>query len=246
MFSVSGNSTNLTIFINNSSTFWNVSLSAPSGEKLHPGIYSKAERAPFRTGRSPGIDISGDGAGCNEVWGNFTINQIATDSTGKVNLLDATFLQRCESETAPALKGSIKLNALPLTFSFVSDAGDYIGSGESKSYTNSSSIFSLTGSDTSFTYSVSGLRDNWNASISAPIGQKLKVGTYSTARFNDETHAGLDFSGNGRGCNSSTGQLKISAIDVDSKNKITGFTATFTQHCEGLAPAINGKINYYD
>ena len=243
--SVSGDASYLTFSVSTDTEFWSVVLAAPIGEELHPGTYYNAERAAFRTGRSPGLDVYGDGRGCNQIWGSFAINQIETDTSGNVTLLDATFSQSCESATAPLLQGIVKYKMRPLSFSFVSDPGDYIGGGLSKSYFGATSLFSLTGSNTYLQYSVSGLRDSWLALISPPTGQTLKVGTYDTMRFADSMHAGLDFFGDGRGCNTSTGTLEISGITLDGSGKPTSLSATFEQHCEDATPALHGMINYY-
>jgi hypothetical protein len=224
---------------------WDVFLAAPAGEQLHPAIYYNAERADFRTGRSPGLDVSGDGRGCNEVWGNFAVNQVATDASGNITLLDATFTQQCESATAPLLQGIVKFNALPLSYSFVSDPGDYIGQGETKSYEGATSLFFLGGTNTGVGYSVSGERDNWNVGITPPTGQQLRVHSYKTKRSADKSNASLDVSGDGRGCNTSTGTLNITAITFDAQGNVTSLNATFEQHCEGGTPALKGTIHYY-
>jgi hypothetical protein len=207
-------------------------------------MYYDAERAAFRTGHAPGIDVSGNGRGCNEIWGSFAINQIATDAAGKVTMLDATFTQRCESSTAPALKGVVKFNARPLSYSFRSDAGDYIGGGIAKTYFGATSTFSLKGTDRRLQYSVSGLRDDWTALIEAPSGRRLKTRTYNTSRFADANHAGLDVFGNGRGCNQSTGTLTITAITLNRQGNVTRLGATFEQHCEGAAAALHETIRH--
>src|SRR5579862_276901 len=58
------------------SEWWDVDLVAPVGTTLSPGTYYGAERAPFQTGRAPGLTVDGDGRGCNNDYGTFTINQI--------------------------------------------------------------------------------------------------------------------------------------------------------------------------
>jgi len=244
--SVNGTKAFLTLTVSTPTEFWFVELAAPSGEKLRPGRFYNAERASFRTGRAPGLDVSGDGRGCNEVWGTFTINQISADVSGKVAVLDATFMQQCELPTAPVLTGVVKFNALPLRYVFASDPGDYIGGGIMKTYEGGTSIFSMSGSAISLLYSVSGERDNWTASISAPAGQTLKPGNYTTARFADSNHAGLDVFGDGRGCSQSTGTLTIIAIGEDGQGAITGLHASFVQHCEGGAAALHGKVRFYE
>jgi hypothetical protein len=242
--SLSGTATDLTFSVSTATEFWYVELGAPAGEKLHPGRYYDAERAAFRTGRSPGLDAYGV-SGCNQVWGGFAIHQIATDRDGKVIMLDASFLQRCESPTAPAFAGVVKFKAPPLSYAFRSDVGDYIGGGVSQAYYGDTTIFTLNGTDVNFQYTVSGMRDDWTVVVSAPSGKRLRPGTYPTAVFADRTHAGLDVFGDGRGCSSNTGTLIIDAITVGKSGNITSLSARFEQHCEGGAPALQGIIRYY-
>jgi hypothetical protein len=242
---LSGTAENLTFSVVTQTEFWFLQLAAPAGELLHPGHYYDAERASFRTGRAPGLDVSGDGRGCNQVWGGITINQIEADANGTVTLLDATFIHQCESSTAPRLFGAGKYNASPLSYSFISDPGDYIGGGVSKSYAGATSLFSLSGTDTYLQYGVSGERDNWTAIMRPPTGQHLGVGTYETTRFGDATHAGLDVFGDGRGCNTSTGTLTINEISFDGAGNVTRLNSTFEQHCEGGSPALHGTIHFY-
>lgn len=90
---------------------WTLNLSAPTGGLLVPGTYVGATRYPFNSSSEPGISVYGDGRGCNNDYGTFTIYQIASDSTGALSQLNATFEQTCESATAPALVGFIRFNA---------------------------------------------------------------------------------------------------------------------------------------
>lgn len=243
--SISGTNAYLTVNITNGNERWSVDLAAPRGEKLRPGKHYDAERAAFRTGLAPGLDVSGNGRGCNEVWGQFSIRQISADSTGKVTMLEATFIQHCESARAPALKGTVRFNARPLTYSFTSDAGDWIGGGISKQYFGDTTTFSLQGDDTSVSYSVSGRRDDWNIDIRPPTGQRLQPGTYDTARFAGTSVAGLDVSGNGRGCNASRGRLTIRTITFNTQGTITSLNASFIQRCDGDSAALRGTIRHF-
>ena len=115
----------------------------------------------FRTGRAPGLEVTVTGRGCNRIFGKFSINQIETDDTGEVTVLDATFVQQCESSTAPLLKGAIKVSARPLSFTAQGDRpGDPIGGGPPKTYRGADSIFSLTGGRRGLQYDVSGRQDD--------------------------------------------------------------------------------------
>ncbi|WP_392964369.1 hypothetical protein [Streptomyces sp. LN245] len=244
--SAGGSAEDVRFRVSTDSTWWDVELAAPHGEKLHLGIYRNAERAAFRTGRSPGLDVSGDGRGCNEVYGQFSVNQIETDADGAITLLDATYTQHCESATAPALKGVVKYRAYPLSYAYTSDAGDYIGQGLSQTHTGSTSTFSISGYGDGFQYGVSGKREDWSAIITPPDGERFAAGsTYTTQRFHGPGTAGLDMGGNGRGCNSSTGELTISKLALNGDGTVKAFAATFVQHCEGGTPALRGTIHYY-
>ena len=90
---------------------WTLNLSAPSGGLLVPGTYVGATRYPFNSSGAPGVSVYGDGRGCNNDYGTFTIYQIASDSTGALSQLNATFTQTCEQLTAAPLVGFIRYNA---------------------------------------------------------------------------------------------------------------------------------------
>ncbi|MGY0024726.1 hypothetical protein [Streptomyces sp. cg35] len=232
--------------VSTDTTWWDVELAAPTGEKLHPGVYRNAERAPFRTGRSPGLDVSGDGRGCNEVYGQFSVNQIATDDSGAITLLDATYTQHCERADAPALKGTVKYRAYPLSYAYTSDADDYIGQGAAQTHTGATSTFGLSGYGDGVQYSVSGKREDWTALITPPDGEQLTAGTtYRTERSHGPGVAGLDVFGNGRGCNQSTGELTVTKLTRGDDGTVRAFAATYVQHCEGGTSALRGTIHYY-
>ncbi|MEU0738506.1 hypothetical protein [Streptomyces sp. NPDC006134] len=227
-------------------TWWDVDLAAPAGEKLRPGVYRNAERAAFRTGRSPGLDVTGDGRGCNEVYGQFSVNQIETDASGAITVLDAAYTQRCESADAPALKGVVKFHAFPLGYSYTSDAGDYIGQGLTQNHTGATSTFSLSRYGDGVQYGVSGKREYWTALLTPPTGEQFEAGrTYKAERSHGAGVAGLDVFGNGRGCNQVTGELTVTRLARGDDGAIEAFAATFTQHCEGGEPALRGTVHYY-
>jgi hypothetical protein len=209
-------------------------------------VYLDAERAAFRTGRSPGLDVGGNGSGCNEVFGQFTVDQIESDGDGNITVLDVTYSRRCESAEATPVTGRLRYRAYPLSYEFVSDENDYIGSGETRSYTNSTTVFGLSGTVNRLGFSVSGRRDDWHGTIAPPPGEELAVGTYTGARrFNDEGGPQLDVSGNGRGCNQLTGSFTIHELVADADGKVTAVWLSFEQHCEGGEPALRGTFRYY-
>lgn len=245
VFSIRGTGDSVTVYVDaKDGARWSIDLAAPNGTRLSPGGLYKVERAAFRSGRSGGLDVSGNSRGCNQVWGEVGVRQVAYDADGQVASLEANFTQRCENDDAPELSGVVRYEMPQLSLRLDSDPGDYIGQEIEKSYYNDTSVFALVGTRNGLQYAASGQRDDWLALIAPPTGRTLRAGNYRTARFADATHAGFDFFGNGRGCNQTTGTLRIYAITSDSDGRIKTLAADFEQHCEGGTAALRGSIRY--
>jgi len=103
------------ISFNSSSTWWYLDFAPIVGTgPLGPGVYLNAERAPFASPGHPGLDVSGTGAGCNQLTGRFTVLEAVYSGNAIVSFA-ADFEQHCESSTAPPLFGSIRINStIPL------------------------------------------------------------------------------------------------------------------------------------
>ncbi len=328
----------------------------PAGEKLGTGLYTGAQRAVFRDEGQPGIDISGDGRGCNEITGSFDIKELR-QRDGVITRLWLTYEQHCEGGI-PATWGEIRINmprpagtfrtstkavwwpdrdvggvatvvpitvwaggessltvtsaqivgldaadfvkrvddctgvtlapgdaceiwvrSLPITagphvavlklvdstgavrttqldafgvpgrtrFTMKSDAGDYIGAGGSYTYTPTDSTIGVAGSRTYVGGGIDGANgDWWYFSFDAPSGDILAPGTYDKATrypFNG-TGAGLDISGNGRGCNTLTGKFTVTHARFYPNGGVRSFAVDFEQHCEGATPALRGTLEY--
>jgi hypothetical protein len=93
-----------------SDTWWDVHLAAPSNDVLEPGVYEGAARWPFQLVNQPGLDVSGDGRGCNTLTGRFEVLEARYRPNGDVLSLAADFEQHCEG-LAPALHGAIRFNS---------------------------------------------------------------------------------------------------------------------------------------
>src|SRR5258708_17537439 len=70
-------------------------------------------RAGFQSGGAAGLDVYGDGRGCNTVFGSLTVNSIDSTPSGEVDFVDASFTQECDAATNPALTGTIRYAAPP-------------------------------------------------------------------------------------------------------------------------------------
>ena len=158
--------------------------------------------------------------------------------------------------TIGGVSGSFQVSTLPgmptgdiLYYS--SEPGDYIGMG----------IMELMGSFSQYTFSPpspsatqpmfsiiqSGYSNWWSLSLKMPSGGLLSPGSFENAQraaFTPSGTPGLDFSGNGRGCNADSGRFDILEASYDPSGNVQKFAINFEQHCEGMAPALFGQLRY--
>jgi len=87
---------------------YSLEFAAPPGQALTVGVYDKAQRAPFREAGRPGIDISGDGRGCNTVTGRFEVKAFDVTPAGVLERLWIVYEHHCEGGTS-ALFGEVRL-----------------------------------------------------------------------------------------------------------------------------------------
>ena len=59
--------------------------------------------------------------------------------------------------------------------------------------------------------------------------------------FHNPARGGLNWSGDGRGCNTLNGWFAIDQITIES-GAVTGLDLRFAQHCEGTSSALYGVI----
>ncbi|MFI2237421.1 hypothetical protein [Streptomyces chrestomyceticus] len=241
---LSGDAGQVRLRVSTADEWWDVEIAAPKGEQLRPGVYRDAERAAFRTGRSPGLDVGGNGRGCNEVYGQFSVDQIATDASGAVTLFDASYTQKCESATAQPLKGTVKYRALPLSYTYKSDAGDWVGQGKSVTHTGATSTFRLSDSyGGGVSFGVEGKREYWTAEFRPPTGERLTAGrTYQVTGAEGGTTLGVY--GNGRACGNATGEFTVDRLYFTDEGEVTGLSARYRQVCGGGTAGMSGTVHY--
>jgi hypothetical protein len=87
----------------------------------------------------------------------------------------------------------------------------------------------------------------WDAGLSSrELGVPLAVGTYTDAErltFASPGHPGLSVTGDGRGCNTISGQFWVHQISV-AGGVLQSFTASWEQHCEAGVPQLRGCVRY--
>lgn len=105
-FSIRGTNHDIHASVSGQGDWWYLEFRGPSNGDLRVGQYINAERAPFVTGKAPGLDVNGDGRGCNTLAGDFNIRTLVWTSNGTVSQMDVLFEQHCEGMT-PALRGEL-------------------------------------------------------------------------------------------------------------------------------------------
>jgi hypothetical protein len=90
--------------------WWYLDFGPPSALKFMKGEYVAAQRFAFHSPTRPGIDVSGDGRGCNTDAGQFLLSELAFNPDGSVARFAIDFEQHCEG-APPALYGSFRYNS---------------------------------------------------------------------------------------------------------------------------------------
>jgi len=127
-----------------------------------------------------------------------------------------------------------------------SDGGDFIGGGSPQEFDSTNASFSGTVSTGGINLSVSGGTSglSWSFVIDPPPSASFRVGYYpkvQRAEFRSAGFAGLDITGDGRGCNIISGAIDVRDMAV-SGSTITRLDLLYEQHCEGGPPALFGEV----
>jgi hypothetical protein len=248
---------------------WSGSFLLPAAAgNLQAGYFSGLTRAPFADQAIGGIEWGGEGRGCNMLTGWLAIDKL-TLNAGVVTAIDLRFEQHCEGGAA-ALRGQVHWVASdpsnvagpvnpppaglwsPTGFVapagnyvyLVSDSGDYIGGGRTELLTSANTTISVDGHLTAaLQISAGGWYGNF---VGMNTLSQLAPGYYGGLQrypFHNPLRGGLDWSGNGRGCNKLTGWFVVDKATY-SLGELLAIDLRFEQHCEGGAPALHGMIHW--
>jgi Calx-beta domain len=91
-------------------TFWYLDFVPPVAANLTPGHYEGSMGYPFQSPLTPGLNVSGDGLGCNTLTGRFTVLEAEYGPTGDVVRFAVDYEQYCDSSSSP-LFGSVRINS---------------------------------------------------------------------------------------------------------------------------------------
>ena len=89
-------------------TEFDASFSTPTGEAFLSREYSAAQRWSMADAGHPAIEVSGDGRGCNDIAGSFTVSDVVYAPDGSLSRFSAAFSQVCDDSRIPA-RGSIEI-----------------------------------------------------------------------------------------------------------------------------------------
>ena len=148
------------------------------------------------------------------------------------------------------LLGARSASAAQTVLTYVSDAGDYIGQGEEVTFTAADGSFSVVptyANGLNVTFTTPTFSHWWYLYFGAADAQVLVAGSYENTErfaFKSPGHPGLDFTGDGRGCNTSTGRFNLLEIERDAAGQVVKLAIDFEQHCEGGVPALFGQVRF--
>jgi len=250
----------------NGDEWWNAQFQAP-GATIQKGTYAGLARYPFHDPAKGGLIWGGEGRDCTTLTGSFTVDSV-TYTAGKLARLDLRFEQHCGGAAA-ALRGTIHWRdddttapAGPVSpapsglwqppaglpgagnYAFLqSDPGDWVGAGQTQLYTAPAAPVSVTADGGHVTVSVGGWRGDFQTM--GPLTQ-LQPGYYGGLMrypFHNPAKGGMDWGGNGRGCNKLSGWFMVDQATY-SGGSLTALDLRFEQHCEGSPAALRGAVHW--
>ena len=194
-----------------------------------------ASNTVYRVTITTGVkDLAGTAMSANYSWTFQTL--VLGSSTGPVNPPPVGLWQPASGST-------------PATGNFVylqSDAGDYIGLGQTYTYTPATAILSVSATGGLLSVGVNG-NTWWNGNFRTmnTISQ-LQPGYYPGLQrypFNNPVLGDLDWSGAGRGCNTLKGWFAVDSVTYVN-GTLTAIDLRFEQNCEGSTTALHGAIHW--
>ena len=251
---------------------WSGQFMSPStNANLERGMYANLRRYPFNDPATGGLSWYGNN-GCNTLSGWFRVDKVIYDSTALM-AIDLRFEQHCEGATpalhgtihwraddsteppgpvtpVPSGLWQPAADATPPNVNYVyldSDPGDWVGAGEISAYTPATATLRATSSSGLLSIDVSGPA-TWHGDFKAmsTLTDKLLTGYYGdlgTYPFHNPAKGGLDWFGQGRGCNGVHRWFAIDQVKY-AGDSLEAVDLRFEQRCEGSTAALHGVIHW--
>jgi hypothetical protein len=130
--------------------------------------------------------------------------------------------------------------------SLQSDSGDYIGGGQTYTYSQANAKMVVSATAGCLSISIDG-DQKWSGDFQVPSTlNQLQVGRYDNLQrypYHDPAKGGLNWSGQGRGSNALAGWFAIDGVTYEN-GVLTAIDIRFEQHIDGAAPALRGQIHW--
>jgi hypothetical protein len=251
---------------------WHADFEPPAGNTfVQVGTYENLTLYGLHDPAIGGMSWTGEGRACTSVSGRFIVNSVEYDNT-TLTEIDFDFEQYCDGSGA-ALRGNIYWNlndttsppgpvvpppgslwepaagTVPDTGNYAyleSQSGDFIGGGANYLYTGASAILSANGADGHLSVSIEST-ERWMGDFQVMnVLSRLEAGYYPDLQrypFHNPVKGGLNWTGEGRGCDDVTGWFVIDSVTYDLTT-LTAIELRFEQHCDGGGPALYGAIRW--
>lgn len=248
---------------------WHADFQLPNSmSQIVPGYYPGVTRYPFHDPVVGGLTWYGEGRGCNTLTGWFAVDH-ATYAGGVLTAAIIRFEQHCEGG-ARALYGTIRWSAsdplappgpewpipaglwapapgtTPASGSFVhlvSESGDYIGDGQTYTYTPTNATLNISENAGYVRVIAGGWYGDFQVMASVASLQRGYYGSLERYPFHNPARGGLSWWGNGRGCNVLTGWFAVDSVTY-TNGILSAFDLRFEQRCEGFMPPLHGVIHW--
>lgn len=128
---------------------------------------------------------------------------------------------------------------------FSGTAGDYISQGQRWHYDPFNAVFFESKNYSRGASVQADGQEGWDLDLAAAHDLPIRVGRYVNAvgyPSQDPTRPALSLSGDGRRCNTSTGQFTVHQVQFESVGMVSMLDAEFEQHCSGLPDFARGRL----
>lgn len=228
---------------------WTVTLVAPPGEKLRPGLYPDVGCPGATFGRAAGLEVTENNPKCfgeDTIWGWLQIRQIEYNANGQVTHLEAAYSQRIGAANAPAWSGLLRYEATPRSFRLNAPRNSAWGALRADHH-GDTGLFSLSGNATGAFFEASVIKDYWNVALFPPAGQALRKGRFTTRSEATAQHAGFNaIRGleSAKYCPEGSGIVDVLDAKFDAAGTISGLHARFEYRCEPRTAPMRGEVRY--
>jgi hypothetical protein len=240
-------------------------------DRLEVGYYGDLKRWPFHNPVKGGLNWIEFFRGCAAQSGWFVVDSVAYEDA-VLTAIDLRFEQHCNDDPA-ALYGEIHWDIYDTTIppgptnpppsglwepapgttpengNFIyleSQAGDYIGQGETYLYTGADAQIDVSDVAGWLDFAVFG-SEVWHGEFSGPDRlDQLEVGFYGNLRRywdHDPLWGGMYWNINGRGCSEIGGWFVVDSVTYDGLG-LADVELRFEQHCGDAVPALFGEIRW--